>query len=279
MEGGFLTAFLLTLFAGLSTGVGSIIGFVADRNKKSILSLGLGFSAGVMIYVSFMELMFHSMHVLEDIVPDKTAALIRMAAFFGGIILAAFIDMIIPDHSNPHDCGQEYPSGLEDCKDKKVTDKIAASRLARMGAFTAVAIAVHNFPEGFAVFASALKEPALGVSIAIAIAIHNIPEGIAVSIPVYYASGSRKKAFAYSFLSGLAEPLGAVAGYLVLRPFLNDFVFAIVFGAVAGIMIYISFDELLPAARRYGKSHTVITGLVLGMLVMAFGLDFIGHSH
>ena len=142
----------------------------------------------------------------------------------------------------------------------------------RLGLFTALAIALHNFPEGLATFISALQEPALAVPIVAAIAIHNIPEGIAVSVPIYHATGSKIKAFRYSFLSGLAEPVGALVGWSVLMPIMNDIVFGVIFAAVAGIMVFISFDELLPAAREYGEHHLSVYGLVSGMGVMAVSL-------
>ncbi len=145
-------------------------------------------------------------------------------------------------------------------------------KLMRMGLFTALAIAIHNFPEGLATFTAALTDPGLGIAIAVAIAIHNIPEGIAVAVPIFYATGSRKKAFLHSFLSGLAEPLGALIGFLILMPFMNEIVFGLLFGAVAGIMVFISIDELLPTAEAYGEHHLSIYGLIAGMAVMAFSL-------
>jgi ZIP family zinc transporter len=147
-----------------------------------------------------------------------------------------------------------------------------SGKLLCMGTFTALAIAIHNFPEGLATFTAALRDPSLGIAIAVAISIHNIPEGIAVSVPIYYATGSRRKAFTYSFLSGVAEPLGALIGYLILLPFMSDLVFGILFAFVAGIMVFISLDELLPAAREYGEHHWSIGGLVAGMAVMAVSL-------
>ncbi len=137
---------------------------------------------------------------------------------------------------------------------------------------TAIAIAIHNFPEGLATFVSALKDVKLGMAIAVAIAIHNIPEGVAVSIPIYYATGNRKKAFLYSFLSGLAEPVGALIGYAIVFSFFGDVVFGILFASVAGIMVFISLDELLPTAREYGEHHLAAYGLVAGMMMMALSL-------
>ena len=142
----------------------------------------------------------------------------------------------------------------------------------RMGLFTALAIAIHNFPEGLATFAAALADPALGISTAIAIAIHNIPEGISVSVPIYYATGDRKKAFVYSFASGLSEPVGALLGYFVLRAYFSDTVFGVLFAGVGGIMVFISLDELLPTAKEYGEGHVAIYGLIAGMALMALSL-------
>jgi ZIP family zinc transporter len=285
IHGSFLQAVLLTLFAGLATGVGSFVAMFAKKQRTDFLSVGLGFSAGVMIYVSFMELLVHSGEMLGVGADNIKAGLIRMAGFFGGLILAAVIDAVIPEDVNPHECAGDTNEEIEACtrghghKHGQSAKSLADAKLARMGFFAALAIAIHNFPEGFATFAAALKDPGLGISIAVAIAIHNIPEGMSVAIPIYYATGSRMKAFMYSFLSGLAEPVGAVIGYLILRPFLSDTVFGIIFAAVAGIMVYISFDELLPAARRYGKGHIVIIGVALGMAVMALALDVMGHAH
>jgi len=149
---------------------------------------------------------------------------------------------------------------------------LSTASLKRTGIFTALAIGIHNFPEGFATFVSALDDPKLGLAIAFAIAIHNIPEGMAVSLPIYHATGDKKSAFWYATLSGFAEPIGALVGFFLLLPFMGEATLGITFGLVAGIMVYISFDELLPAARVYGNAHTTIGGITLGMLVMALSL-------
>ncbi len=259
-------ALILTLFAGLATGIGSAIAFLAKRTEKKFLSFALGFSAGVMIYVSFMELLFNAHIDIQHQVAGRGGQFIAAAAFFGGMAIAAIIDKLVPSVENPHEV-----RGVEQMHShsKKAEHE---RKLARTGVITALALAIHNFPEGIATFISAVQNPEIGIAIAVAIAIHNIPEGIAVSVPIYYATKSKKKAFWYSFLSGLAEPVGAIVGYLILMPFLSPMLLDCTFAAVAGIMVFISFDELLPAAREYGEHHVSIYGLVAGMVIMAVSL-------
>ncbi|MBD7912766.1 zinc transporter ZupT [Clostridium cibarium] len=259
-----LIAFGLTLFAGLSTGIGSAIAFFAKKTNTKFLSVSLGFSAGVMIYVSMIELFPQAKKSLTSELGIKMGSWVTVIAFFGGMLLIALIDKFIPSGENPHDIYK-----VEDM-DKENLEK--NNKLLRLGIFTALAVGIHNFPEGLATFISSLQQPTIAISIAVAIAIHNIPEGIAVSVPVYYATGDRKKAFLFSFLSGLSEPIGALVGYLILMPFINDMVFGILFAAVAGIMVFISLDELLPSAREYGEHHLSIYGLVAGMVLMAVSL-------
>jgi len=260
-----LFAFSLTLFAGLSTGIGSGIAFFAKKTNTGFLSMALGFSAGVMIYVSFVEIFAKAKTELTLALGDTQGYWITTAAFFGGILLIAIIDKLIPSFENPHEMHKvEEMGGAAQPKDM--------DKLKRMGLFTALAIGIHNFPEGLATFTAALEHPQLGIAIAVAIAIHNIPEGIAVSVPIFYATGSRKKAFWLSLSSGLAEPGGALVGFLVLMPFMGPVVFGVLFAGVAGIMVFISLDELLPAAEEYGEHHLSIYGLIAGMAVMAFSL-------
>ena len=292
----------LTLLAGLSTGLGSAIAFFFKRPKMSYLAFALGLSTGVMVYVSFMELLpTANRHI---------GALWSTVAFFLGILFIALIDLAVPHDTNPHDfaeegelsaistlgsghatatepaleaaecapggepvvpCDEPVPAGATDAEAHAILKRRYERRssLMRAGLFTALAIGIHNFPEGLATFATALSNVGVGVAIAIAIAIHNIPEGISVSVPIFYATGDRKKAFRLSFLSGLAEPAGALIGYLVLLPFLTHSLLASLMAFVAGIMVYISVDELLPLAHRYGRGHAVIVGITLGMAVMA----------
>ncbi|MBN1870424.1 MAG: zinc transporter ZupT [Candidatus Omnitrophica bacterium] len=257
-----MIAFGLTVFAGLSTGIGSTIAFFARGYNKGFLSAALGFSAGVMIYISLVEIFFKAKDSLVEVLGVKAGSWSTVGAFFGGIALVAMIDNLIPKEENPHEIHHLPENG----------EGRSIPSLHRTGTFVALAIAIHNFPEGIATFMSALGDTKLGVMIAVAVAVHNIPEGIAVSVPIYYASGKRRKAFVYSFLSGLAEPVGALIGYVLLRPFFNQVVFGTIFAGVAGIMVFISIDELVPSAEEYGEHHYCIYGFVAGMAVMALSL-------
>jgi ZIP family zinc transporter len=288
----------LTLFAGMATAIGSIVAFTAKRTDYRFLSIATGFSAGVMLYVSFVEIFIKGVDALTTHYGDYWGHWVNAAAFFGGMLLIGLIDNLIPAAENPHETPSEdetaplhdpsapipdsYAEVIE-CGQRSASkpqnDARHHHKLMRMGLFTALAIAIHNFPEGLATFLSALQDPALGIAIAIAVALHNIPEGISVSVPIFYATGDRRKAFTYSVLSGLAEPVGAGIAYLVLlivvggdADAIPSQVMGVLFGGVAGIMVYISLDELLPTSRAYGKGHDSLFGLVAGMLVMALSL-------
>ena len=253
-----LLAFALTLFAGLSTGIGSAIAFLTKKTNKKFLSLSLGFSAGVMIYVSFVEIFPTAQEALRESYSEKIADVIVAISFFAGMGL-------IPSYENPHEVKSVESMDANQPHDKK---------LMRMGIFSALAIGIHNFPEGLATFIAGLSNPEIAYPIAFAIAIHNIPEGIAVSVPIFFATGSRKKAFKLSFLSGLSEPLGAIIGFFLIYTFIgiNSVILGVLFALVAGIMVFISLDELLPTAKEYGAHHLSIYGLVAGMALMAFSL-------
>ena len=283
----------LTLFAGLATGVGSTIAFFAKRTNYRFLSVSTGFSAGVMLYVSFVEIFVKGTDALLEAYGDPLGHWVNVGSFFAGILFIGLIDNLIPSAENPHEVHTEAeraplydPSAPEPdftavaAANPQLHDHGAHDRkLLRMGLFTALAIGIHNFPEGLATFLAALQDPSLGIPIAIAIALHNIPEGISVSVPIYYATGSRMKAYFYSCLSGLAEPVGAIIAYLGLLLFVGGDsnvippqIMGVMFGGVAGIMVYISLDELLPTSRAYGKGHDSLFGLLAGMLVMALSL-------
>ena len=258
-----LFALGLTVFAGLATGIGSIMSFLSKKFNPKFLAGSLGFSAGVMIYVSFVEIFVKAKDSLSAAHGVKLGLIYTVVAFFAGIALIALIDRLIPSFENPHE--------IKNMDLKKINPE-NNKKLLRMGMFSALAIAIHNFPEGLATFMAALSDPSLGISIAVAIAIHNIPEGVAVSVPIYYATKNRSKAFWLSFLSGLAEPVGAIIGYFILRNVFNESTFGIIFAGVAGIMVYISLDELLPTAEEYGEHHVAIGGLIAGMAIMAVSL-------
>lgn len=296
MGGNFWFALGLTVFAGLGTGIGSVLAFMVKRTNYRFLSVATGFSAGVMLYVAFVEIFFKGMETLTEHYGDPLGNWINTGSFFAGILLIGLIDNLIPAAENPHETHAEFdaallrhPSrrrfddGAEPKDEASELHQHGRKKLMRMGLFTALAIAIHNFPEGLVTFLAALEDPTLGLPIAVAIALHNIPEGISVSVPIFYATGNRRKAFFYSFLSGLAEPLGALIAYVGLRRFLADadgsfptHVLGILFGLVAGIMVYISLDELLPTSRAYGKGHDSLLGLVAGMLAMALSLLLLG---
>lgn len=281
-----LFAFGLTLFAGLATGIGGLIAFFAKRTKTTFLAFSLGFSAGVMVFISFTEILTEAGNLMRQNYSADTAAWLTFLTFVAGIGLSAAIDKILPSEGNPHELKrveQMNPDTRDpartECKGRKEHSGVHGPRdrkLMRIGTFTAIAIGVHNFPEGIATFMSSMSDVAVGVSIAVAVAIHNIPEGIAVSVPVFYATGSKRKALLWSVLSGFSEPIGAIAGYFILTLFSTDVSLGYVFGMVAGIMVYISFDELLPAAHKYGKHHIAIYGLISGMVVIGLSLILLG---
>ena len=287
----------MTVFAGMATGIGSVIAFTARRTNYRFLSVSTGFAAGVMLYVSFVEIFYKGLGALTGAYGEPWGHWINAASFFGGMFLIGVIDNLIPSAENPHEIHSEQETApLHDPSAPLPDFDVIAQagrpatrdvhrhggqdrRLLRMGLFTAFAIAIHNFPEGLATFLAALQNPSLGMAIAVAIALHNIPEGISVSVPIFYATGNRKKAFTYSILSGLAEPVGAGIAYIGLRLLLGGEsgvippqVMGVLFAGVAGIMVYISLDELLPTSRAYGRGHDSLLGLVGGMVVMALSL-------
>lgn len=247
-------ALLLSFLAGAATSVGGLLAFVVRKDNFAALAVGLGFSAGVMLYVSFMEMMPQAQTALVSLYGGTTGKWLAAGVFFGGIAVAWLIDSFMPTHHVHSDALEQK------------------NKLKHLGLFTALALAIHNFPEGLATFMASVESTTLGVSVAVAVAVHNVPEGIAVALPVYHATGSKAKAFWYSTFSGLAEPAGAVLGFLIFRALLHEAAFGVMFAGVAGIMVYISLDELLPTAHEYGQGHRVIGGVIAGMAVMALSL-------
>ena len=261
----FWPALLLTVIAGLATSIGAGIGVMGRANSPRTLALGLGFSAGVMLYVSLFELLPEGQAALVSEFGEHSGGWVMLGAFLGGIAVVAVIDRMVPEAVNPHEpaSGDAVPQAYRHA-------------LLRTGLFTAGALALHNFPEGFATLIAGLQQPEIALPVAVAIAIHNIPEGLAVAVPIVQATGSRARAFWWASLSGVAEPVGAVVGYLLLRPYLSDALMGSMFAAIAGVMVFVSLDELLPTAEKYGEHHLAIYGLVGGMGVMGASLVLMG---
>lgn len=260
-------AILLTLIAGLATGLGGVFVFFTKKFNTNFLCASLGFSAGVMIFISLTEMFQESLHALTSQYGEKLGYGYTLLAFFGGIAIIAIIDKLVPEAENPHE--------MPDIPQENNPQIDSKSGLMRLGVFSALAIAIHNFPEGMATFASTMENPQMGLSIAIAIAIHNIPEGIAVAIPIYYATKKKSKAITHSLLSGMAEPVGGIVGYFLLASIFQESFLGIILAVVAGIMVYISLDELLPTAEKYGKHHITIIGAIAGMVLMGGSIFFL----
>ncbi|WP_114854687.1 zinc transporter ZupT [Brachybacterium sp. YJGR34] len=272
-----LLAFLLTLFAGATTSIGAALGVMGRGTSPKVLAGGLGLSAGVMLYVSFVELLPEGASVLSGggaATPRGTA--LAVLSFFVGILVIAVVDRLVPTAVNPHEfAGRMSGSGgrpeVRDAEEQ-AADRALRARLLRTGLVTAGALALHNVPEGFATFMAALQAPEIAIPVVAAIALHNIPEGLAIAVPVRRATGSRSKAFWLATMSGMAEPAGAVIGYLLLGPFLDGTTMGAILAGVAGVMVFVSLDELLPAAEETGEHHTVIYSLIGGMAIMALTL-------
>jgi ZIP family zinc transporter len=253
-------ALAVTLAAGLATALGSLMVLFAKRPNPRLLAFGLAFAGGAMVYVSLSEILNKSIDSFTQAYDPRLGFTYGTVAFLLGILVIMGIDHLIP---NPHES-----------LDAKDPDFRADNKayIKRVGLLTAVAITAHNFPEGLATFFATLESPSVGMPLAFAIAIHNIPEGIAIAVPVYFATQNKFYAFAASLLSGLAEPIGAALGYFLLSGSLNHATFGWVFGLIAGVMVFLALDELLPAAKRYAQGHETVYGLVAGMMTLALSL-------
>ncbi|MHA1727354.1 MAG: zinc transporter ZupT [Promethearchaeota archaeon] len=250
-------ALVLTLLAGLSTTIGSLIAiFLKDPNPK-IICIIMGFTAGVMIFVSFMEL-------LQEAI-DSTNFFSGVSFFILGMVIMFVFDIFISHN-------YEFETSSKDIQKNEHKNDINKNDLKKTSLLVTLGIIIHNIPEGMATFVGTLKSVDLGIMLAIAIALHNIPEGIAVSIPIYLSTGSKKKAFIWSFLSGISEFIGAIICGFILFPFITDFILGAMLAIVGGFMVYISLDELLPVSRSYGNEHFSIIGLMLGMFIMGLSL-------
>lgn len=253
-------AFSLTLAAGLATAVGSLLVLFSRRPNPRLLAFGLAFAGGAMVYVSLSEILNKSISSFAQAYGDRLGYTYGTLWFLGGVLLVVLIDHLVP---NPHDSLDKQDPAFHDH---------SHTQIRRVGLLSAIAITAHNFPEGLATFFATLESPSVGLPLAFAIAIHNIPEGIAIAVPVYLATGRKSYAFGASLLSGLAEPVGAAIGYFLLADALSPATFGAVFGLIAGIMVFLALDELLPAAKRYAHGHETVYGLVIGMATIAVSL-------
>lgn len=255
-----LIAFSVTVAAGLATVFGSLLVFTSKKPNPRLLAFGLAFAGGAMVYVSLSEILNKSIESFTLSYGDKLGFSFGTLAFLAGVLLVVLLDRLIP---NPH-------QGLE--SDDPFFREHNRECIKRLGLLTAVAITAHNFPEGLATFFAMLESPTVGAPLAMAIAIHNIPEGIAIAVPVYCATHNKGYALAASFMSSLAEPVGALIGYIVLAPYLSHSVFGVVFGMIAGVMVFLALDELLPTAKKYAQGHETMYGLVTGMSALSISL-------
>lgn len=251
-----ITALMICVAAAAATMIGGFSVFTTKDSNPRMLAFGLAFAGGAMVYISLVEIFWKSLSSFSEVMEDKAAYTDATLAFFAGVVVLVMIDRLIP---NPHN---------------KLTaphneDK---AHLKRIGVLAALAITVHNFPEGMATFFAALEDPVLGSSLAFAIAVHNIPEGVSIAIPVYYATNDKRLTLLACSISALAEPAGALLGYLILAPFLSPYVFGAVFGMIAGAMVFLAMDELLPTAKRYSAGHDAVYGMVIGMACIAISL-------
>lgn len=262
MEHSYIVALVITTLAGLSTIVGGFLTFFIKRTNLHALSIGLGFSAGVMIFIALYAIMHEAQDFLTPTFPDK-AQLVTFLSFFAGVAIAALIDFCMPAH-----IGANFLSnGINEEAAEPVNPKVS-----KAGVLTALMISIHRFPEGLATFLVASKNLALGIPFAVAIAIHNLPEGIAIALPVFHATGKKRLAIFYTFIASLAGPIGAIIGIIITKIFLPEMAVGMMFGAVAGIMVYISLDTLLPLAREFGDNHHVMIGIISGMFFISMSL-------
>ena len=266
LQNNFALAFSLTMLAGLTTAIGGAVAFITKKDNLKALSIGLGFSAGVMIFISLVDIIPGSETLLKANFPETYKWLV-FGVFVIGLLVSVLIDYFLPDHVDTEEL--LHPDNPESCSHNHY-------KLKRAGFLTAVAICIHNFPEGMATFLTTTQNVTLGLSVAFAIAIHNIPEGIAVALPIYHVTGKKRYAMLYAALSGITEPIGALVGMFIFGLFVPHVLVGFLMAAVAGIMTYISFDTLLPLAKEYGNWHLSIVGIISGILFIWLSLILLG---
>lgn len=264
----------LTTIVGLTMGIGGVLAFFINEDNKKFFSLSLSFSAGIMIYAAFMAILPEGIHHLEEHFGEP-GKFVGLAGFFGGMIVIALIEKWVHRHGGDHDHGHSHIDHDHDNEEKGENGE----HLSKLGLMSAIAIGIHNLPEGLTIFTTALNDISVAIPIALAVILHNIPLGIAISVPIYYSTGSKRKAFLYSFLVGLCQPLGAIIGYLLFSNIETELFFGVLYTVVSGIMIFISLDELLPSSQRDNDHHISVYGAIAGMMVMALSLSIFHHSH
>lgn len=263
----FWTALALTAVAGAATVLGGALGALGRPITGRGLAVSLGLAAGVMVTVSLVEMVPAASAGLGAGL-GPSGGLVAVAALLAGaggyLLLEHLVPVPEPAATAPVAPGERDGRTTADTR-----------RLARLGAVTAAVIAAHNVPEGFVTFAGALEDPSVGLALAVAMAVHNVPEGIAVAVPVRTATGSRRRAFAWAAVAGVAEPAGALLGWLLLAPVLTPGVLGAVYGLVAGVMVALSLHALLPEAQRTGGRTPALLGALAGMTVMLVSLDLL----
>jgi len=242
----YMTSFLLTILAGLSTMIGTIPIFLKRRSENLLIS-SLGFAAGVMVTISISDLLPSSFSSLMESFVFLPAFLIASICLCLGVVFSFSIDKYLPQ------------------------DTFNYGKLYHVGIISCLAIIMHNIPEGIITYLTSTADFRLGITLALAIALHNIPEGISISVPIYYSTGSRKRALFYTFISGISEPFGAVLAALFLAPFVNATIMGILYAFIAGIMIHISIYELLNESCSYNKIFLTILSFIFGSIFMLFG--------
>ncbi len=268
-----LNALFLTFIAGSATAFGAVLTFFVKRNDYRVLALGMSFSAGVMIYLSFMDIL--PMAITDMSCGDSVTKLghfFAIVMFFIGVFSAGVIDYFVPEHLHTKEidteCTDDKLCNLHICQENRAVASVKRKRY-RAAILTAIALGIHNFPEGFSVFVTTYEDIAVGIGVALAISLHNIPEGVSVALPIYSATGNKWKAFFVATLSGMTEPLGAFVAYIALAPYISPMLTGGTLALTAGLMVYIALDELLPMAREYGEEHYGIVGVFCGMLMMS----------
>ena len=234
-------AFLLTFISGISTIIGYLFIYIKG-NRVGVICKSLGFASGVMITISLIDLLPNS----YQLIIDKYNVIYTIIIMFLCLLIGSSISLIV---------------------NKRIQSR-EVNKLYKIGIISAIIIVLHNIPEGIITYITASNNIKLGLALSLAITLHNIPEGISISIPIYYSTNSRFKAFIYTFISGISEPLGAVISYLFLSKYINNFILGIIYSIIAGMMLNIGYGELYKEAIQYNKKNAIIYSIIGGFLIV-----------